>query len=404
MGQTASSPAGTATMNSQPPGISSKASTLAISSPPASDKVQAAPTSSGNLSAQASTARLAALSTSASATAGEDPQNMSLIRRLSISADETTSKMSRKLSSMAEEGRQALRRNNTVVSMASTGVHVITDAGIHLPHELHVPNIGLSHPANATLGAITAAVVAGSLVSPMITVLDLAIVRSQFDHIGVGTAVKRTASDLYTGRASWNPALRIMGGVYLSTYMAANGTEAWCTENGIDYKIPTAVTTSLVNIVGVSLKDRAFARMMKKSASSFPLSSYLLFGIRDGMTVTSTFVLKNTVRDHLVEDLSFRPRYADIAASFAVPMLAQIPFTPLHILAMDLYVRKDATWLSRLQEIKSGYRNVLLGRVMRIVPAFGVGGVVNDMVKEAFEDEEEAMFLHMDRGPPVSKR
>jgi hypothetical protein len=39
----------------------------------------------------------------------------------------------------------------------------------------------------------------------------------------------------------------------------------------------------------------------------------------------------------------------------------------------------DATWLSRLQEIKSGYRNVLLGRVMRIVPAFGVGGVVNDV-------------------------
>lgn len=220
-------------MSSQPPGISSKASTRAISSPPASDKVQAAPTSSGNLSAQASTAKLAALSTSASATAGEDPQNMSLIRRLSISADETTSKMSRKLSSMADEGRQALRRNNTVVSMASTGVHVITDAGIHLPHELHVPNIGLSHPANATLGAVTAAVVAGSLVSPMITVLDLAIVRSQFDHIGVGTAVKRTASDLYTGRASWNPALRIMGGVYLSTYMAANGTEAWCTVSGV---------------------------------------------------------------------------------------------------------------------------------------------------------------------------
>jgi len=183
-------------------------------------------------------------------------------------------------------------------------------------------------------------------------------------------------------------------------------------ENGIDYKIPTAVTTSLVNIVGVSLKDRAFARMMKKSASSFPLSSYLLFGIRDGMTVTSTFVLKvrsaslppfehpcsssppqtgplrrlslldhnffclvlksdatmqflyqypalcssplfsfqNTVRDHLVEDLSFRPRYADIAASFAVPMLAQIPFTPLHILAMDLYVRKGKEWRGNSSE------------------------------------------------------
>jgi len=63
-------------------------------------------------------------------------------------------------------------------------------------------------------------------------------------------------------------------------------------ENGIDYKIPTAIATSVTNIVGVAAKDQAFARMMSKAPSSFPLSSYVLFALRDGLTVTSTFVLK----------------------------------------------------------------------------------------------------------------
>lgn len=31
------------------------------------------------------------------------------------------------------------------------------------------------------------------------------------------------------------------------------------------------------------------------------------------------------------------------------------------------------------------------------------GGFINDMVKESFEDEEEAMFLHMDRKPTFTK-
>jgi len=116
---------------------------------------------------------------------------------------------------------------------------------------------------------------------------------------------------------------------------------------------------------------------MSKSPASFPLSSYLLFGLRDGMTVTSTFVLKvrqfpclpsfppsfllpfqptnspslppslppspppqNTVRDHLVDDYDLQSTTADLIASFAVPMLAQIPSAPLHILSMDLYLRK----------------------------------------------------------------
>ncbi len=52
------------------------------------------------------------------------------------------------------------------------------------------------------------------------------------------------------------------------------------------------MATSLTNIVAIAYKDREFARMQAKTPASFPKLSYLLMGLRDGMTVTSSFVLK----------------------------------------------------------------------------------------------------------------
>ena len=46
-----------------------------------------------------------------------------------------------------------------------------------------------------------------------------------------------------------------------------------------------------------------------------------------------------------MEEHDVRPRNADLAASFAVPMLAQIPSTPLHILSLDLYSRRGCVRL-----------------------------------------------------------
>lgn len=45
-------------------------------------------------------------------------------------------------------------------------------------------------------------------------------------------------------------------------------------ELDIDYKVPTAVATSLVNMVAIAWKDRNFARMMSKEPTVFPLASY----------------------------------------------------------------------------------------------------------------------------------
>lgn len=39
----------------------------------------------------------------------------------------------------------------------------------------------------------------------------------------------------------------------------------------------------------------------------------------------------------------------------------------------------------RMQAISKGYASVCSGRVLRIIPAFGIGGFLNDCVKESWE-------------------
>lgn len=64
-------------------------------------------------------------------------------------------------------------------------------------------------------------------------------------------------------------------------------------------QVPTAVATSTVNVAAIAYKDRAYASLTSGRAAVFPLSSYGLFAMRDGLTVVSSFVLKNSVRDTL---------------------------------------------------------------------------------------------------------
>ena len=86
-------------------------------------------------------------------------------------------------------------------------------------------------------------------------------------------------------------------------------------------------------------------------------------------------------------------RNADLAASFAVPIAAQFLSTPLHIWAMDLPNRPTASPLARLAAVAASYSSVLTGRVMRILPAFGLGTYVNDVVKESFFDYNDVPYV-----------
>jgi len=68
-------------------------------------------------------------------------------------------------------------------------------------------------------------------------------------------------------------------------------------------------------------------------------------------------------------------------AQFLAPAGVQIFSTPLHLLGLDLYNREGVKWQERAQRVARDWVKGSLARMGRIIPAFGVGGVVNTKVR-----------------------
>jgi hypothetical protein len=74
---------------------------------------------------------------------------------------------------------------------------------------------------------------------------------------------------------------------------------------------------------------------------------------------------------------------ADAMAQLVTPVSMQILSTPLHLLGLDLYNRQAATTAERRVFIGREYVKTVLARMARILPAFGVGGVVNKQIRSS---------------------
>ena len=72
------------------------------------------------------------------------------------------------------------------------------------------------------------------------------------------------------------------------------------------------------------------------------------------------------------------------AAQFLAPAAIQILSTPFHLLGLDLYNRSAGTVgvAERWRKVRVDWFKSCLARVGRIVPAFGVGGVVNNGLRQ----------------------
>ena len=235
----------------------------------------------------------------------------------------------------------------------------------------------------------TAALLSSTAISPLMTIIDTAIIKSQFEKINLSKAISDTIKEFGNNLTKTKKPVQIMTGVYFATYATANLTELTCRSMNIDYKLPTVGLTSLVNVIAIAYKDREYAKLFERSAVTFPVRSYALFALRDALTITSSFVIKKDVIKYLDQRLPWIPHNTnDLIASFLIPAMAQFLSTPIHILSLDLYSRPHATWTERLLLMKQTYRTVCGGRILRIIPAFGIGGFINDMIRPRRIDDE----------------
>jgi hypothetical protein len=182
--------------------------------------------------------------------------------------------------------------------------------------------------------------------------------------------------------------------VYSSTYLIANTLD---TASSTLYNqpaetttagVPKFVATSSINMSLGLIKDSQFAKMFGPKTSVkrvIPPATYALFALRDSMTIFASFNLPPMIAPllPLSEGVEKNVSRAS-AAQFLAPAAIQLASTPLHLLGLDLYNRSAMIgWRARLTKVRKDWLMSSLARMCRIIPAFGVGGVVNAGVRKS---------------------
>jgi len=194
--------------------------------------------------------------------------------------------------------------------------------------------------------------------------------------------------------------------LYGGTYLTANALDT--ASATVNRRPATAVTSgtakfaasSAANISLCIYKDQVFARLFGPPGSGPPrpvaLPTYLLFAARDCMTIFASFNVPHLLGPVLTAHLSDQvQKYASGAtiAQFAAPAAVQLFSTPVHLLGLDIYNRPfdrragAPNFRDRWQAVGKNWAVSTAARVCRIVPAFGVGGVVNYKVRTALMEK-----------------
>ena len=200
--------------------------------------------------------------------------------------------------------------------------------------------------------------------------------------------------------------------LYSATYFSANALDTVMStispprvsshSEKLDPRHPAATThgtpkflcTSATNLTLCVYKDSKFAKYFGTNAPRpVPLPTLLLFGCRDACTVFASFNLPSIIAPGLAQMPGWNKEWENhvsrvSVAQFIAPAAIQAISTPLHLLGLDLYNRPNdlgchVSHRDRLQRVARDWGKSFAARICRIVPAFGVGGIVNTAVRRS---------------------
>ncbi|KAL4952427.1 Cys/Met metabolism PLP-dependent enzyme-domain-containing protein [Aspergillus filifer] len=276
----------------------------------------------------------------------------------------------------------------------------------------------------ARLGAdVVSAAAAGALTCPVITVIDRAII----EKAAKGIAIRQTITSGFRSMLT-NPSGFFLGTPFLLIYTLYTST--YLTANTIDTAMSTLrdksfstvfpgtakfITTTAVNMGICVYKDARFAKIFgakqqpaaqptqpgqpgqinpastpqgsaschpppNSTALRVPKISYTLFCLRDSITIFASFNIPALIAPSIPDSIASTPGMKAAVAQFSCPALMQFVSTPMHLLGLDLYNRQPPGglgWRERALRIRRDYVASCFARMGKIVPAYGVGGVVN---------------------------
>lgn len=222
--------------------------------------------------------------------------------------------------------------------------------------------------------------VAAFSVAPVISIVDKAIVSNSSGLERLVPSIINSVKGMISSPISFlrSPSFLLIWGVYSGTYIAANGIKATCERRAADPVLPTLVGSSSANVILSVLKDKAFVRLFGPPGGQpmpLPKASYALFAARDSTTIFASFTLPDVVEK--------RTGMSAATAQLITPCAMQFMSTPLHLLGLDLFNQQgvDVGARQRTRFIVKEYVSTALARCARILPAFGIGGVLNKSLR-----------------------
>jgi hypothetical protein len=250
------------------------------------------------------------------------------------------------------------------------------------------------YPIAIRLGLESAiGITAGLFVSPLITCVDKAITQNAS---GTNTLWRSLGSNLKSLASQPHVFLRRpeqlwIWNIYASTYITANSVDAFCKNYGIAHEMPKLWITFVVNMAASILKDRAFVRMFGSiKPAPIPISSYSFWAARDILTILSAFIIPSRLSSYLAKNKGLDKKKAETTITFWCPILLQFITTPIHLLGLDCYNNRTSTISMRMNFLKREYVKSLLARMGRMVPAYGIGGVLNLKLRRYFFGDLDA--------------
>jgi len=236
---------------------------------------------------------------------------------------------------------------------------------------------------------VGAGVVSACTVAPILMTFDMAVTQAAAGTVSLTGAVISGFKELLlrphlvlTKAPYW-----MVAGVYSATYAAANTIDS-VMERVLD---PASEKTPIIHgtakLVGVTAtnmtasiaKDAAFARMFGNTAvgAKMPMASYALFATRDVLTIGGAFTLPKILANILVTTGTVGADHASETAQMISPIGMQIICTPIHLSALNAFNYPTATLGERVANVASLAPSTTLARMMRMAPAYGIGGVMN---------------------------
>ncbi|KAL4880773.1 hypothetical protein BJY04DRAFT_218931 [Aspergillus karnatakaensis] len=253
-------------------------------------------------------------------------------------------------------------------------------------------------------GDITAATLSATLVSPIITIIDRSLVEKASYSKPILQSLRSHAHAAITHPRHFlfsRPHGHVFT-LYAATYTVANTTETVTrqTHPSVSDAV-TFIATFLVNVPLGVWKDIRFAQLFGTSSSTVNPASKTLpipkktgskaatttLLVRDAITIYGSFTLAQRCADVIPDSVASHPYSKIIFTQMAVPVLSQLVATPLHLLGLDLFNRKyRVPWRERVGVVWRDLPAATVIRCVRIVPAFGVGCLVNMGVRSVFHD------------------